>query len=162
MTIDRRRRHRDQQSGLSVGHGDLAVAAQEGDDGGQHRGQALAGWGAGQHPADGETGHHVGAELRGSGRPRASDLERCRTGDGGPAVVPMPPGQLDQFVEYPRFLGPRSPLVARCQLLGHCLALPHRKLHDVRRNPPRHRPLGSPRSGGFYVRQRIGLRGGFR
>ena len=89
-------------------------------------------------------GHHVGPELRGPGRPRPSDLERPGPADGGPAVVPMPPGQLDQLVEDPRLLGPRPPLVAGRQLLGHCLALPHRKLHDVGRNPGRHRLLGSP------------------
>jgi hypothetical protein len=102
VVIDAGGRHGDQGSGVCVAQGDLAVTSQQRDDGGQHRDQAFAGRRAGQHPADGESGHHVGTELRGPCRPWPSNLECPGPPDGGPAVVAMPSGQLDQFVNSSR------------------------------------------------------------
>ena len=109
----------------------IPVPPEQGHDHGQHRGQPLAGGTAGQHPTDGQCGHHRWGELGGSGGPGRHHLDRARTTQGGPGVVPVPAGESDQLVQDPGLVGPRSPLVGGRQLLGHCLALSHRKLHDV-------------------------------
>ena len=103
----------------------------QGHDDGQHRSEALAGGTAAQHPTDSECGYHIWRELRRPGSPRHNHLDRPCTPEGGPGVVPVPARELDQLVENPGLLDPRSPLVGGRQLLGHCLALSHRKLHDV-------------------------------